>query len=62
MYTLGLPLAVEPKMIPSSLMPRPQVLLFVERRNSSFEPSGLKRKKPWRNRCGSPPTVSRESL
>ena len=35
MNTLGLPFAVEPKIRPSSVMPRPQVLLFVERRNSS---------------------------
>ena len=33
---------------PSSLIPTPHELLFVLRRNSSFEPSGLKRKKPWR--------------
>ena len=62
MNSLGFPLAVEPKTIPSSLMPSPQVLLFVERRNSSFEASGLNRTNPWRNRCVSPPTVSRESL
>src|SRR5437868_12771801 len=40
MYSLGLPLAVEPKTIPSSLRPRPQVLLFVERTNSSFVTTG----------------------
>ena len=33
----------------SSVMPRPQVLLVVEPRNSSLEPSGLKRKTPWPN-------------
>src|SRR5262249_33442875 len=97
MYTLGLRLAVEPKTIPSSLRPRPQVLLSVERRNSSLDtanpspptplpggeredcPSplsprggeglgvggpatGLQGKRPWRERCVSPPTVRRESL
>src|SRR5712691_3072711 len=35
MNSLGLPFAVEPKIRPSSLMPRPHVLLLVERRNST---------------------------
>ena len=46
MYSLGFPFAVEPKTIPSSLSPRPQVLLFVERANSSFDPSGWNLKNP----------------
>jgi hypothetical protein len=48
MKTLGHPFAVDPNSRPSSLNPTPHELLFVLRRNSSFEPSGLKRKKPWR--------------
>ena len=43
MCSLGLPLAVEPKTSPSSLKPNPHELLFVLRRYSSFEPSGLNR-------------------
>ena len=38
--------AVEPKTIPSSEKPRPQVLLLVERRYSSWLPSGLNRTTP----------------
>ncbi len=52
-------------MSPSSLIPKPQVLLFVERRNSrsvtavsSPSPSTLNRKKPWRNDCTCLPFVS----
>ncbi len=37
MKSLGLPFAVEPKTSPSSLSPIPQVLLLVDRRNSSFD-------------------------
>src|SRR5579883_14209 len=69
MNSLGLPLAVDPNTIPSSLSPSPQVLLLVDRRNSSrlavgaaAPGSSLNRKNPWRNRWVSPPTVSRESL
>ena len=42
-------------------MPTPHELLFVLRRNSSFEPSGLNRKNPWRKLCRSPPTSPREA-
>jgi hypothetical protein len=43
MCSLGLPLAVDPNTSPSSLNPKPQELLFVLRRYSSFEPSGVNR-------------------
>src|SRR5262245_54903488 len=56
-YTLGHPLAVEPKTSPSSVKPRPHELLLVLRMSSSFEPSGLNRKIPCPNRIASPPTV-----
>ena len=42
------------------LKPTPQQLLFTLRRNSTLEPSGLKRKKPWRKEWSSPPTVPRK--
>ena len=57
---LALPFAVEPKMILSSVMPSPQVLLLLERTNSNCEPSGRKRKMPCPNRMSLPPTVPRK--
>ena len=58
-YMLALPLAVDPKMVASSLRPRPHVLLLLERTNSNAEPSGLKRKIPCPKRISFPPTVPR---
>ena len=55
MWTLGQPLAVEPKRIPSSLMPRPQVLLLLDRTNSRADPSERNRNTPIPKRTFAPP-------
>ena len=65
MYTLGLPLAVEPKMMP--FFADAQAPGVVVRRAEEFElgdatfsfsPSTLKRKKPWRKLRPRLPSVS----
>src|SRR5688500_1794408 len=56
---LALLFAVEPNTVPSSLNPKPHVLLLLDRTNSRADPSGLNRKIPCPNRISFPPTVPR---